>query len=130
MAFSGPKLENHTDSADSTLARALAPEDIRPGDYVALLHETYELPSFYWCADAALLPVERPVRIRCVPREDQAPLRVKHVCLPFVLVKSPQGVCRTLDLRLRHLARLDSAYGRAAWKAYKKKPRQTATCGE
>jgi hypothetical protein len=128
MVFPGPKLDESTHSADSTLARALAPEDIRPGDYIALLHEIYELPSFYWCADAALMPVERPVRIRYVPHEDQVPLRVMHVCLPFVLVDSPQGTCRTIDLRLRQLARLDRAFAKAAWKAYKRKPRHRAKC--
>lgn len=104
-------------------ARPLAPEDVQPGDFVVLFEESYEYPSFYWCADTTLLAPEEPVRIRFVPRDESLPLKVKGVCLPFVLVKTPRGGQRTLDLRQVRLARLDRAYAATAWKAYKKKPR-------
>jgi hypothetical protein len=102
------------------LAKALAPEDIRRGDFVSLLNVTYELPSYFWDADATTLPRDEPVRIRFVPECGGVPLRVKSVCLPFVLVKTPQGERCTLDVRRCRLARLDRRYAADAWKAYKK----------
>jgi hypothetical protein len=111
----------------STLARALAPEDIRRGDYVALLDEVWELPSFWWCADATLLPPDVPVRIRFIPREEAVPLRVLQVCLPFVFAKHPTGSKRTVDIRRTRLARLHRRYAATAWKAYKKVQPSTRT---
>ena len=90
---------------------------------VLALHEIAELPSFYWCADAALHPRDELVRIRYIPTCEAVPLKVKSVCLPFVLVKSPRGERQTLDLRKCRLARLDPAYAAVAWKAYKKRAR-------
>jgi hypothetical protein len=58
---------------------------------------------------------------RTTPRDDALPLKVRSVCLPFVLAKRPTGERRTFDLRRTRLARLDKGYGAAAWKAYKKK---------
>jgi hypothetical protein len=106
--------------APGTLARTLAPEDIRPGDFVTLLSVTYEVPSYFWDADAVTLPRDEPVRIRFVPEGGGVQLRVKGVCLPFVLVKAPRSERCTLDVRKCRLARLDRAYARDAWKAYKK----------
>jgi hypothetical protein len=103
------------------VAKPLAPEDIRAGDYVAILDEIYELPSYCWFGDSALHPREELVRIRMVPTRENLPLKVKSVCLPFVLAKHPVGEKRTLDLRRCRLARLDSTYATAAWKAFKKR---------
>ena len=109
----------------STLSRVLAPEDVRPGDYVAVLDELYEIPSYWWCEDAALHPRDELVRIRLMPTQDNAPHKVKSVCLPFVLTKRPTGERCTLDVRRCRLARLDKRYAAMAWKAYKKKRRPT-----
>jgi hypothetical protein len=114
-----------TNRVASRLARTLAPEDIRPGDFVTLLSVTYEVPSYFWDADATTLPRDEPVRIRCMPETGGVPLRVKSVCLPFVLVKSPRGEHGAVDVRKCRLARLDRKYASDAWKAYKKaRPKQ------
>ena len=105
--------------ADSTLARPLAPEDVRPGDYVAILHVICELPSFLWGADSCMVPMDEPVRIPFVPQGGGVALRVTSVCLPFVLVKSARGTRRTLDLRQCRVARLDRRFASATWKAYR-----------
>jgi hypothetical protein len=110
-------------AASATLARALAPEEIRPGDHVAVLYEIVEIPSWYWCDDAALGDREELVRIRYTPREDAVPLKVRAVCLPFVLAKHPRDGERTLDVRRCRVARLDRAYAKAARKAYRKRKR-------
>jgi hypothetical protein len=102
MASSRPtarKSDLPPSDSHSTLARALAPEDVRLGDHVALLDEIFELPSFWWCADSSLHPREQLVRIRMIPTQENVPLKVKSVVLPFVLAKNPVGEKRTLDRR-------------------------------
>jgi len=115
-----PSAKKQPDRTGSTLAKALAPEDIRRGDIVTPLDEIAELPSFFWCADATVLPYDQPVRIRFVPSGGGVPLKVKRVCLPFVLLKHPKGERRTVDVRKYRLAQLGKAYARAAWKACKR----------
>jgi len=113
-----------TTAAEATLAKALAPEEIRPGDFVTPLFVIAEVPSYWWCADAWSLPLDQPVRIRFMPPCDGVPLKVKSVCMPFVLVKHPGGEQGTLDLRKCQLARLDKSHARRAWKEYKKASRR------
>ncbi|MCC6492190.1 MAG: hypothetical protein IT424_04130 [Pirellulales bacterium] len=102
-----------------SLARSLAPEEIRRGDFVALLYEVSEWPSWFWCDDG-LHGREEPVRILHLPHEEPQPLRVCESCLPLVLVKAPSGEMRTLDVRKCRLARLGRRYGRRAWNAYRR----------
>jgi hypothetical protein len=111
-------------STDSTTAKVLAPEDVRAGDYVALLQVVREIPSFLWCGGIGTMRPEEPVRIPLIPNNGGVPLRVRSVCLPFILVKTPSGDLRHLDVRSYRLARLDRAHARAAWKACKKRGRR------
>ncbi len=104
----------------STVAKALAPEDIQLGDFVTKLYVTTELPSFLWCADAAIISLHEPIRYQFIPAKAGIPLKVRSICLPFVLVKRPFGDRRTLDVRLCRLARLDKEYASVTWKAYRK----------
>jgi hypothetical protein len=105
-------------SAGSPIAATVAPEDLRRGDFVAVLSEIVELPSFWW---AEILPGQRDqlVRLRRLPTEDRVPLKVKAICLPFVFVKSPTAEFRTLDVRLASLARLEKRYAKRVWKSLK-----------
>lgn len=100
----------------STLAKALAPEEVRPGQFVTLLQEIAEVPSYFWCRDSALVAPEEMVRVRFIPSASGEPLKVMSVCLPFVLVKNPAGHERPLDLRKYRLARLSKRYAKRAWK--------------
>jgi hypothetical protein len=118
--------DSGSDSGDSRTAKVLAPEDLRVGDYVALLHVVWELPSFFWCGGIGTNRPEEPVCLPLMPNNGGVPYRVRSVCLPFVLVKSPTGAPRHLDVRRYRLARLDRAYARAAWRACKKKRRKSA----
>lgn len=110
-------IESSTQADATSLVKALAPEDIRTGDFVTPLHEVLEFPSFFWLADSSLMPPDELVRLQIVSRGGGVPLKVKSVCLPFVLVKSPSGRQRTLDLRSFRLARLDREFAAKAWKA-------------
>ncbi len=109
--------------AESTLAKSLAPEDVRVGDYVTPLHEIREWPAFFWFCDSSFEQHEELLRVRLLPENSGAPLKVESVCLPFVLVKPAKGKPFTLDVRRSRLARLSKSYARIAWKAQKNKKR-------
>src|SRR6185312_5453292 len=51
------------DHQGSTVAAVAAPEDLRRGDFVAVLSEVVELPSFLWC-DVSASERGELVRIR------------------------------------------------------------------
>lgn len=102
------------------LAKPLAPEEIRPGDFVTPLHMIAEVPSYYWMADDWKLAVNEPVRIRFTPTSDGLPLKVQSICLPFVLVGLACGHRLTLDVRKYQLARLDRQFAKSVWKSQKK----------
>ena len=105
---------------DSELAKSLAAEDIRRGDMVAILDMVYELPSFLWNSESHVLSPHEPVCIRfCGPCAGK-PLKVKSICLPFVLVKLPNGRYRTVDVRRCRLVRLGHGYAKMAWKQYRR----------
>jgi hypothetical protein len=116
-------VDRRADSADSKTAKVLAPEDVRAGDFVALLQVVEEIPSYCWFGGISTSRPDEPVRVPFVPKNGGVPLRVRSVCLPFILVKAPSGKQRNLDVRLSRLARLDRAHARAAWKACKKRHR-------
>jgi hypothetical protein len=112
--------EKESRRAEASLAKALAPEEIRRGDFVAPLYVISEWPSWMWCCDDSLRPREELVRMCTVPCEEMQPLKVREVCLPFVLAKGPDGAHRTLDVRKCRLGRLDEKFARAAWRGYRK----------
>lgn len=114
----------HTDTFETELARSLAPEDLRRGDYVAILNEIREYPSFLWCLDTLLSPPHEPVRVQWSAEEVGTPLKVKAVCLPFVFVKAPCRVYRTLDMRQCKVVRLSRGYARLVWKALSSRRRK------
>ncbi len=107
-------------SCETHIARSLAAEDLRCGDFVAILSETVEYPSFWWSCDPVLHPPSEPVRMQYRSCDCGIPLKVKAICLPFVFVKKPCGVHRTLDLRQQRLVRLTSDYARSVWKTMSK----------
>lgn len=105
---------------EAYVARILAAEDLRCGDFVGILYETLELPSFHWRCDGQLLPPDELVRITYQPTEGGTPLKVKAICLPYVFVKQPNGEHKTLDVRRQQLVRLSETYARIVWKTLSK----------
>jgi hypothetical protein len=100
----------------TNVAVRIAGEDIKPGDFVTVLNEIIELPSFLWACSGSALPADEPVRTRYMPREVGQPFKVIAVCLPFVYAKRPQGKIAAFDTRQQQLVRLDSKSGRSIWK--------------
>ena len=120
------ELVSQTDpaQAESTLAKSLAPEDVRVGDFVTPLHEIREWPAFFWFCDSSFDQHQEMLRVSLLPEKSEAPLKVQSVCLPFVLVKPPKGKAFTLDVRRSRLARISKSYARLAWKAQKNKKKK------
>jgi hypothetical protein len=106
--------------AATSVSRPLAAEDLKCGDFVGILSETVEWPSFFWSCDGHLLPPDHPVRLTCKSSAGGTPLKVKAISLPFVFVKQPGGQHQTLDVRRHKLVRLSPKYARQAWKALSK----------
>lgn len=101
----------------TTVAANIAGEDIRCGDYVTVLNATYEVPSYMW--DQAMLPVAELVRLKIVPSDAGAPLKVFTVCLPFVYAKDSNGDVKTLDVRRQQIVRLNPDCAKEVWNALK-----------
>jgi hypothetical protein len=106
--------------SETHVARLLAAEDLRCGDYVSILQEIVEWPSFFWSDCGQTLPPGEPVQLACRPKDSGMPLKVKAICLPFVFVKQPCGQHRTLDVRRHRLARLTPDYAVQVWKAMRR----------
>jgi len=111
-------------NADSPLARSIAAEDLNRGDYVAILSEVTEFPSFLWHDDLGVQSPHVPVRIQWQGRYNETPLLVKDMCLPFVFVKSAHGRYETLDIRQCQLARLSPRYAERVWKMLRTKKKR------
>ena len=118
--------------SESTISQPLAPEDIRPGMFVAILMEIHERGPLFLFDDAKFGKVESVKFARwpcmCSNCSGGEPFKVLEVCLPFVLVKRPKpSGCggagfRTLDVRQHRLTKLSNVYGQAAHKCLSRKP--------
>lgn len=108
----------------TTVAARIAGEDILKGDFVTILSEIVELPSFLWSCSSIALPFDEPVRTRYLPRAAGKPHKVVAVCLPFVYAKRPRGKLIAFDTRQQQLVRLDRDNGRSLWKQMRKAARK------
>lgn len=100
-----------------SLAKPLAPEDIAPGTSVAITHQIAEV---FWppCDEYQLAARGPMLRVEFMAIGECHPMEVLSVCLPFVLVKLPNGERRTLDVRRCRLARLSTEFARKASKKH------------
>jgi len=108
----------------STVARSAAPEDLARGDYVAVLNEVVEAPTWHWF-DLAAHPPEEPIRVRIMSLDSGTPVKVQAVCLPFVCVQHPDGWTETLDLRRVQLVHVSRSYARCVWKSVRKQKKRS-----
>jgi hypothetical protein len=98
------------------VAATIAGEDLACGDYVALLNETVDLPSFLWNASDTRLSPHELVRLKVIPANAGSPLRVIAICLPFVYAKTPGGETVTVDTRRAQLVKLHRKSAKVVWK--------------
>ena len=110
---------NFSTTDKTSLAASVAPEDLRCGDFVAVLNEILECPSFFWCDLVGSAP-DQLVRLRTCASEGGTPLKIKAICLPFVFLKSPDGFSQTVDVRQVELVRLNKRYAKIVWKEHRK----------
>ncbi|MCA9278572.1 MAG: hypothetical protein H6815_07925 [Phycisphaeraceae bacterium] len=101
--------------AHAALARRVAPEDIVPGMYAAVMSVRHQYIAWWRLTEHSVDPLEVET-YSFIPCNAGEPVRVREVCLPFVCVSCVDGEHRTLDVRLVQLARLDPAYGKNAMK--------------
>lgn len=118
-------MDHHT-----TIARRLAPEDIRKDMFVAVLTITHEFVPFF-CESTAAFERGEPYRMTFLPDEQESqPLKVIAVCLPFVFVKDAHRRHRTLDVRRHRLGQISESFGRKCFKAAKANRSKEANAGK
>lgn len=105
-----------TKNYPTSVAARIAGEDIQPNDFITILNEVVELPSYLWNCSGGAFSIDELVRIRYMPEEAGQPLKVFAICLPFVYGKSPSGGTAVVDTRRQQVVRLDPVNGRAIWK--------------
>jgi hypothetical protein len=106
-------MQTSTDTTrQPTLAQNIAGEDLVVGEYIAILNDTYEYPSFLWDRCAVTLPASEPVRVRYASSRAGKPIKIAAICLPFVYGKNPDGAMEIIDLRRAQIVRLDQACAR------------------
>lgn len=110
------------------LARLLAPEDIRVGMYVTQMSVMHE--HWPWDCEPKFGESPQPLRIRWLARRGGMPLRVRAVCLPFVLVESPSGKPRPLDVRRVELAEISRDYARVVQTRLRKERERRRTSAD
>lgn len=109
-------------------AKSVAPEDLQVGEFVAVLSRIYQYPSFLWFSRDGDDRYET-VRLKFLPHKNAGePLKIKAVCLPFVLVQFASKKIESIDVRQCQLARVDKQFADLAWKGWKEssKPRKTS----
>lgn len=113
---------NTTSETDfrTTVAARIAAEDIKAGDFVTVLNQIIELPSYLWNCSGTPLSPDEPVRSRYIPPDAGLPFKVVTVCLPFVYAKRTQGEISTFDTRQHQLVRLDQESAREVWNLMRK----------
>ena len=110
----------------TTLAKTLAPEDVRCGDYVTILTKSAEFPSFFWDCRPQLNNDSEVINISFRPEEAGEPQRVVEICLPFVLTKTHKDKVNIIDIRASSLVKLSDTYAKKYYKLSKPKKNKQA----
>ena len=111
------ELDTH-EATDAGLARAVAAEDLRAGDYIYVLGELLEVLTCLLDREAWKAP--ETVKLMVLPHSGKEVMKIVEVCLPVLLVKDKSGKCETMDARLFRFARLPDRFGRKVFKRLRK----------
>jgi hypothetical protein len=107
---------NCASQLEPSAAATVAGEDLACGDYVSLLNQAVDLPSYLWDSCGTSLSPHEMVRLRFIPDEAGQPLKVIAICLPFVYAETPKGVVTIIDTRQTQLVRLNRRCAKVVWK--------------
>ncbi|MFG0260719.1 MAG: hypothetical protein ACF8LK_10250 [Phycisphaerales bacterium JB041] len=94
------------------VVRQVRADDVRVGDYVVVMHESYDFMACGFGADNV-----RVQRVTVLPNSTEAPVRIEAVCVPFLMVRSARGECSMIDMRRVQLATVAGRFGRAVFAA-------------
>jgi len=112
------KRKRHRTLPGISAMQSAAPEDLQPGDYVALSEMMVQLlPS-----DAETLATGdtvTPLRVKVMPCDAGEPAKILAICLPFVTAVHAQGDVLTYDLRQERLVKLPPRYGKHVFKQHR-----------
>lgn len=111
-------------STHTTIARQIAAEDIRVGQYIAKLHDRNTCR--FWDVDGEEWKRQSPWRLPW----DIQPYEVKAICLPYILVIDAEGDVDTFDARTHRFALLPESFGRVAFEIKAEKDRREKGDGE
>ena len=101
---------------EHTLARSLAPEDIKVGTFVMILQQQQQIMMGKCSATGEPEVAIVPVTTR--PCWTQLPAKVIAVCLPFVVVQRPETKTEIIDTRSDRLAQVPKSFAMAAIKPH------------
>ena len=105
------------------LSQVVVGEDLRRGDFVAILAQSYQFPSFLWSHPDCELSPHELVNLKLFPPDAGTPLKIEGLSLPFVYAIEPSKLLlRTLDLRQTQLVRLAPRCAKRIWKRLRKGP--------
>ena len=96
------------------LSQALAPEDLRVGDFVCVLRTAYQI--LHQPESGAGWQKPEVLTLYILPPECDAPRKIMAISLPFVFVRNFEGKHEMLDLRRLKLARVSASFARKARK--------------
>lgn len=104
----------------TTSRRVRSPEDIRVGDFIAVLAKRYQFLPDHMETGLVGSSVE-PIEMTLIPCDAGQPMKVVSLSLPFVMTEGPDGTRNALDTRQHALAIVDEDYAMAAKTPKRKK---------
>ena len=100
-------------STNTLTRRIRSPEDIQIGDYVVRTHRRYQLVPCNVERSVTGEAIE-PIILYAWPYDAGEPLKVRAVCLPFVMTENQYGSREAVDTRQDVLMKVSKAYAKAA----------------
>lgn len=107
-----------------SMARSVAPEDIKIGSYIMTLARYDEFAR--WACEMGGGGGVQFARVRWTPDDGQKPRRVVAVCLPFVLLEDEKGESSVVDTRNASFARVKRKFAETVWARARKPARDRA----
>ena len=93
----------------ASACQAIHPEDLLVGDYITVLHQTWQVATYAWCSiDTYQFPPNKPIEISIRGYFDA--LKVKDICFPFLLCTDNDDAVHVIDSRSYQLGKLAPSF--------------------